>query len=711
MEEKHRPPLYYALLIGIDTYQEKPLQGAARDVREIRRLLEKLYPSMDITSLVAGHSNGVTIQIEGLPTWTKVTGAIKDLLTKVASGDRVYIHFSGHGSCWERNRSVLNTPANVQSWGNQYRSEKPRSFDDFGSILPQRGPLNDHKLSSSNVSTNDLALNLLANDKTGEIEYLYGYDLASALKLMVDQGALVTLALDCCYSGSVVRDDDFRGVSRYLNLQDEIAERSRRMDLPQIEPLLGSTWRDSSMLPNWIINPSGYSILTACGAQEKAYEVSIDTLRTQDLEKELKEADSHPTSSRPKQGIFSFYLTDALSKLGTGRISQQHFSLQLRALLRARKIPQNPTFYGTANAFFFGDSSRDVGEPHSYPVIKELNGRVRLLAGEAHGLADDDTVLLHSAPSVMHYEIQSRISKVQPLTSILEVESIVESHKIETGMQGSIIHDRSIQVIFTYLADDLPLLNDVKHSLAKRKPLQESISSQPPFMCISQILQGQLEIANKETTHKIRMKLNPSRNVGVEQIVDLIEHLERYETTKRLAPKTLHDSFCKTHVVKAKAPNRVWIQPSGKEVVTSGEMVAFEIRNKSEQTCLYAHVYGWGPLYQVTNNLSGSYIAIPPKSPQKGLPGFARFQVQLALPQALRGLGQVQCRDTLKIIVTSHPTDFQHLIMPALMESSGEFATDVAVPATRGDDEVSGSEMQESWATYDFFIDTVASNH
>ena len=67
-------------------------------------------------------------------------------------------------------------------------------------------------------------LDLVLFDELHGIRYLLGLELAQLLKQMVERELLVTVVLDCCFSGEVVRhhDSDMTGI-RAINYDPIIA--------------------------------------------------------------------------------------------------------------------------------------------------------------------------------------------------------------------------------------------------------------------------------------------------------------------------------------------------------------------------------------------------------------------------------------------------------------------------------------------------------
>ncbi|EAW36912.1 SAV_2336 N-terminal domain-related protein [Lyngbya sp. PCC 8106] len=95
----------YALLIGIDNYSNSSytnLRGCVQDINQAESFLLQLpTPPKQIfklTASVSGHPLNPLEPPEQLPTYENIVAAFKQITEIAEPGDRIYIHFSGHGS-------------------------------------------------------------------------------------------------------------------------------------------------------------------------------------------------------------------------------------------------------------------------------------------------------------------------------------------------------------------------------------------------------------------------------------------------------------------------------------------------------------------------------------------------------------------------------------------------------------------------------------
>ena len=263
---------HYAILVGINAYVERPLLGCVEDVLEMRKYLNSLpfpfktylFTLMSSNATSSGH---IIEHSDQWPTYEKVKSSLREIANHANSGDSVLIHYSGHGTRMRASRDPTSTYAG------------------------------------------DVALTLVNGLKGDKIAYLRGLDLAHSIKGLVDKGVKVTLILDCCFSGGVSRHDgpetDNLSTTRFLDCDvgnDSVCSIDpENIFNDDVEPQTSSP-REASMLPNWLINPDGYSIFAACGPHEKARERRFD--------------------GGPMRGVLSYFLLRCLRELGWGSTQQ-----------------------------------------------------------------------------------------------------------------------------------------------------------------------------------------------------------------------------------------------------------------------------------------------------------------------------------------------------------------------------------------------------
>jgi hypothetical protein len=174
------------------------------------------------------HQDEAVIPIETpgrLPSPGNVTLSFKRILDLAKPGNHVYIHYSGHGT--------------------------RRNFD--GAV----------------------ALELI-HPSSYATEYLYGTVLRNAISQMIRIGLSVTLVLDCCFSGSVLRTNQAANVEvRYIEHDSDIDAESEYTD-PFAETL-NTEERGGVVNLARLLDPEGYAIIAACGPHEVASELEFES--------------------------------------------------------------------------------------------------------------------------------------------------------------------------------------------------------------------------------------------------------------------------------------------------------------------------------------------------------------------------------------------------------------------------------------------------
>jgi hypothetical protein len=187
---------HFAVLIGINFYSDKPLRGCVRDVDMIQQYLQSTHSitQTHITKLTASTPADTDAlqppeEPSSWPTFENVTACFSRITSMSLAGDHVYIHYSGHGT---------------------------------------------------RTSNGELALALLDEAEVGKVRYLSGLKLAEIINRMVEHGLKITLVLDCCFSGSLVRHEDQNNV-RYIDYDPGIEPENSTSDNETQVHKLGTT--------------------------------------------------------------------------------------------------------------------------------------------------------------------------------------------------------------------------------------------------------------------------------------------------------------------------------------------------------------------------------------------------------------------------------------------------------------------------------------
>jgi hypothetical protein len=223
----------WALLIGINFYvQEKCLSGCVRDVKSIASYLRASQKEVKITVLTAT-TPSITDSYypaedpAAWPTSKNIISFLRRVIDEACQGDSVYIHYSGHG-----------TRISVPNEGEDSKSMK-------------------------------LAI-VLYEPSAPYKSYFRGSQLSKAIQSLVRKDVLVTLVLDCCFSGSVQRGSHSQTTAIRAVQYSRVDDILQNYMYEARKDLDGGSYRDSRIVPKWMVDPDGYIVLTACGPHEKA---------------------------------------------------------------------------------------------------------------------------------------------------------------------------------------------------------------------------------------------------------------------------------------------------------------------------------------------------------------------------------------------------------------------------------------------------------
>lgn len=558
--------------------------------------------------------------------------ALEKIRDRAKPRDHVYIHFSGHDSRFESS--------------NEY----------------------------SNLAAEDLALNLLADNNSLDIRYLPDLELAYLLNFMVIKKLLVTLILNCCFSESVIRDDD---ASRFLPFDSDIVKKYPVDESRILNVERGLTLRDMTMRSSWIVNPDGYAILTACGPHEKAYEVKFG-------------------SGGEKNGALSYILLQILSRNGYRRIRHQDLFAHLCAIFREKMAPQAFMFYGNSNRFLFTNATATVRENWLLPITKVKSGSIILPAGEAHGISIGDEFELHEFYQSSQRldalsELIAKAVDVRPLTSKLEILSDFISSNVQTGWIAIAINKRSMRFPSSELANNISWHEDILNIRTRSYPDVSEVGrdsdSQTSSFHVFRNLQKGYDIFNTKTRQIIHILFRENQDDNAFFLSEVLEHLERLEIAMNLVPKNPDAFFDSSFSVQLVDATEERFNANDSVKVNSGNVFKIEVKNKSSLD-LYVYMYYIEPYYQFENAIKGVYEVIPSRNTDAGFPDMACRNLRAKLPSEFESIGQNHCQDIIKVILINQPISFEFLELPKILDIQTEsFATDskiLKVPRTGG---------------------------
>jgi len=616
---QHGTVARHAILIGINAYPNEPLKGCVRDVQNIKTYLEGESNSIHIRMFTATESDRIETEDQTLrPTYQNITRAFEETTNSANPGDLIYIHFSGHGT----------------------RCEPYASY--------------------SNQSMGDLALVLLSGGEQKDEIYLYGPRLARALKPMVDKGLVVTLVLDCCFAGSVCRRDD--PTIRCIPYDAAADSKPWHPEDDMDDGALRSS-RDASMQPNWLMNPNGYTILAACGPHEKATERAFDG---------------------QVHGVLSYHLLEKAIK-GYGGLGKMHKHIYayLHAILRHSGW-QSPVLYGNKEQGFFEHVSLEASTTAVLSIIEKQEGHLELQAGQAHGILDDDQFELYplsaagQASKFKGSTILAKATKVRALTS--DLKQLDTTIRARTGWMARPVTRLSLRTAPIRFTDELPHHWEIWQKAFKKRSLAVFIDTdqQPPH-AFHVVLNSNKEYEVLDRFDRRLLNVPPMHQdlTDVSDISRVLEHLAKFTLVTELAntrPTSFSQSF-RAQIIRRE--DGVAFDPGCSVGVKHSEKgFTFELRIENQgDKGLYIYLYDMGPFWQVEGISRQTYELLPPKDISRYFSGVFRKKFKTIVPLKMREEGYSECKDIIKVFVTSQPTSFDIWELPEIGESVKEKPT------------------------------------
>ena len=238
-------PQTHVLLIGVDFYfpgqlpggtRYPSLRGCVRDVGHMEAFLKGAGIHPDAFLKLTATNTGVAGQArppepaDAWPTYTNMIAAFERIIATVRRGDRVYVHYAGHGG-----RAATIVPAK-------------KGADGIDEALV---PTDIHDPSA---------------------QYVRDVELAVLFRRLVDKGVRLSVVLDSCHSGGAARgvgDVAVRGI-------DTVDEAVRPTEsVVASAQHLAESWpagepRTVKGGAGWLPEPEGYVLLAACRPSEFA---------------------------------------------------------------------------------------------------------------------------------------------------------------------------------------------------------------------------------------------------------------------------------------------------------------------------------------------------------------------------------------------------------------------------------------------------------
>ncbi|KAI9770998.1 MAG: hypothetical protein M1840_002702 [Geoglossum simile] len=629
----HTAAADWAVLIGVNFYgnQVRGLKGAVADVQAMEQYL-RAHGIQQIQVLTSDVSPdpGSKLPKEAPSQWPtpeNVTASLERIIDMSQRGDFVYIHFSGHGM--------------------QMKATSPEY---------------------SHEETGDLALVLFHQDYGARC--MQGIKLAELLQRMVAHGLFITVVLDCCFSGSVIRRDD-TGLSSIRAIPYDSAIDSAFPFDGKLEP---SRYRVVQSVPTWLIDPNGYNIFAACSPHETAQEMRLG-----------------PDSSE-RRGALSYFLYRALQASCGAKITTRSLYNHLRLKFHLFWPRQTPMQFGRAEQSFF----RALGREQNTDISVLRKGQdLYLDAGLAHGVCKDDEYAIYpllsaemDPPLVGSPSFYARVHTVEGLTStLIKTASQYENSCSETRWQAKRISLSTWKVPVHLNCDDNLRAQWMEIASHKRflHLLSENYEDLPSIFYVSLNGEGKYEILDS-SRHPLKLLPAVSRNgtESITQVSNMLEHLSAFKYVAGIENLTPCVSFEESFIIQILDETGNRYLPGEVVPVQPDELFTLDIQNCSE-TPLFFEIFDMDSLWQITQVLAGGgeeFKVVTPKKQQDDRPehtGRQKVPFRASIPDELKAINEHECEDIFKVFITSKATSFATLQMPPLVVSA-----DISRGATRG---------------------------
>jgi hypothetical protein len=568
--ESHTATTLWAIIVGINYYpgeKEECLQGCVQDARTVQHFLEAAKPVANVVVLTATTPLEPSFsrpleEPQAWPTYGNFVSSLRNVISLAKSGDSVYIHYAGHGA---------RLPSLEQS---------------------------------SQSNQQELALALLSEDGN-ETRCLRSRFLAKALGKMVEKGLLITLVLDCCFSGSVVRESDYCNFqvrcTSYLPDINDISLQEQRADFFDV----ADPSRDSTIEEDWILNPNGYAIFAACAPQERAYE-----LQTPD----------------GRRGALTYFLLDALRTLRNKGIELTHRSIheQLSTRFHVSWPRQTPMRYGNENFAFLGGPL--LPPDHVFvPIYRTEDRKLFLRAGSAHGVYQGDTYRVYPFDTPEHADDQDelglldvRVNTTEDFESeVIEIDGALTPTRSQMDWKGKLLRSSTPQHIPMKLLGSISDVSQLEEAIKELRFVRLFTKDRAEEPCIFHVT------VNKNDEYEVVDALHekvlcvPSiprcSDSSTQRLVDVLQHLAAFKYFEGVVNRLPCTTFGALFSLVPTSPAGT----SGAFDVEHGTEWEFVVKNASTSP-LYLAIFNFAPSWRVKNLISqaggGGYKIIPPSS-------------------------------------------------------------------------------------------------
>jgi hypothetical protein len=634
----------HVLMIGIDFYFPGQLadgtfyprlRGCVRDVGHMEAFLKCSGVPTERFTILTATNTGVAGQQqppelpEKWPTYHNIIAAFEELLARAQPGERVYVHYAGHGG---RARTIV--------------PEKKGAKGIDEALVPT-------EIHEPNA------------------RYVRDVELAVLFGRFADKGIRLSVVLDSCHSGGAVRgvgDVAVRGIGT-------VDKTSRPLESLVVPPQeLADTWPAGQVRTvtgggGWLPEPEGYVLLAACRPSELAYEFAFD--------------------GKERNGALTYWLLDTLHAHGAD-LTFKTLHDRVVAKVHTQFAEQTPQLQGEGQFPFLGD---DVINPEPSVAVLEIGlegGRVKLAAGQALGISLDAEFAVYPVGTT---NLQNKAARIAILTVVdvgatdaLAEVTPLRSGAIDVGSPAVLINPGTTRLTKTVgfaRPEDFPSEIDQGHAFAAIQAVRTALTGSKWAAEAGEGHAAEVQVGLKHSANKLCYELwdragRPIPNLRPDleaggpdvgrEIVKRLEHLARYraveqlecyEGTSPLAGKLIVElAGEQERYIRGERPNPRPFSSSGSTpIVPVGHWTFLRIRNGSAQRLNVAVLDlqpDWG-ISQIYPTAMSDFVEL---EAGKELPLIA---LRAGLPR-----DYVEGRDVIKVMASIGPANFRMLSLPAL---------------------------------------------
>jgi caspase domain-containing protein len=621
----------WALLIGINQYPmfapRGQLSGCVSDVQVMRQVLTESF------SFPTEH---VTVVTDDQATREGILAAMNGLLERVGNDDVVVFHYSGHGSQMT-----------------DVEGDEPDGLDE--TIVPYDSGREPHE-------NRDI--------KDDEI-YLW-------IQKLTMKTSNLTLIFDCCHSGNIVRDS-FGGEARWVEPDLRPPDELPPSPIPAEARALLEGGRDLGP-SGWLPLGERYTLLAGCRSNERSFEIE------------------EPAGIR--HGALTYFLAQELRSLQSGATYRDVFEAAAPRV-SSRFNDQHPQLEGARDREVFG--VRWIKPMPFVPVLNRTGDLVVLGGGAVCDLREGSQWALYPAGTKAVQPGEEplgtlSVTKVRAVTSegrllsesrpgavVVGSRAVEEIHPIESRMSVEVVplveRGRDVQALLEGLGRSRLVRPAASGETGQARVYllapRSKVCAETPVPMLGALSEETWAVVGENGD--LAMPPHRRSESGVTSLVlDNLERMARFRLTLRL--RNVRTAL----TGKVNAELLRWVggtleQPEvgkgGDTVFHEGDRLVLRISHEYERP-LFIYVLDLGLTGRIELVYPVSGAEGDPLNPKQHLDIGAREGEDLVLymPEEFPFDRCAPCGEspegveTLKVIATTHPTDFSPLLQTGMRE-------------------------------------------